>query len=95
MYTSTFSLFDIIQSFLKNLHNVNSEIIQQEHLFIVTELLRANLYEFQKYNQESGDEVYFSLPRIQVCVLWLNNPVQLLCGTINNSVISDRQNSYN
>ncbi|KAG0518454.1 hypothetical protein BDA96_09G177000 [Sorghum bicolor] len=37
----------------------------QEHLFIVTELLRANLYEFQKYNQESGDEVYFSLPRIQ------------------------------
>ncbi|KAG2626906.1 hypothetical protein PVAP13_3KG484642 [Panicum virgatum] len=36
-----------------------------EHLFIVTELLRANLYEFQKYNQESGDEVYFSLPRIQ------------------------------
>ncbi|CAL4901204.1 unnamed protein product [Urochloa decumbens] len=37
----------------------------QEHLFIVTELLRANLYEFQKYNQESGDEIYFSLPRIQ------------------------------
>nr|XP_034584401.1 uncharacterized protein LOC117847320 [Setaria viridis] len=37
----------------------------QEHLFIVTELLRANLYEFQKYNQESGDELYFSLPRIQ------------------------------
>ncbi|KAK3135333.1 hypothetical protein QOZ80_5BG0417700 [Eleusine coracana subsp. coracana] len=37
----------------------------QEHLFIVTELLRANLYEFQKYNQESGDEVYFSLHRIQ------------------------------
>jgi len=39
----------------------------QEHLFIVTELLRANLYEFQKYNQESGGEVYFTLPRIQVC----------------------------
>ncbi|KAJ4819764.1 Protein kinase superfamily protein [Rhynchospora pubera] len=37
----------------------------QEHLFIVTELLRANLYEFQKYNQESGGEVYFSIPRIQ------------------------------
>uniref|UniRef100_A0A804RUY8 Protein kinase domain-containing protein n=1 Tax=Zea mays TaxID=4577 RepID=A0A804RUY8_MAIZE len=43
----------------------DGETIQQEHLFIVTELLRANLYEFQKYNQESGDEVYFSLPRIQ------------------------------
>ncbi|KQK10431.1 probable serine/threonine-protein kinase yakA isoform X2 [Brachypodium distachyon] len=38
----------------------------QEHLFIVTELLRANLYEFQKYNQEFGGEVYFTLPRIQV-----------------------------
>ncbi|KAJ3669138.1 hypothetical protein LUZ60_011088 [Juncus effusus] len=37
----------------------------QEHLFIVTELLRANLYEFQKYNQESGGEVYFTIPRIQ------------------------------
>ncbi|TVU02374.1 hypothetical protein EJB05_52159 [Eragrostis curvula] len=37
----------------------------QEHLFIVTELLRANLYEFQKYNEESGGEVYFTLPRIQ------------------------------
>ncbi|XP_062207332.1 DYRK-family kinase pom1-like isoform X2 [Phragmites australis] len=37
----------------------------QEHLFIVTELLRANLYEFQKYNQESGGEVYYTLPRLQ------------------------------
>ncbi|KAF3321908.1 Dual specificity protein kinase pom1 [Carex littledalei] len=37
----------------------------QEHLFIVTELLRANLYEFQKYNQESGGEVYFNIHRIQ------------------------------
>ncbi|KAK6122049.1 hypothetical protein DH2020_044208 [Rehmannia glutinosa] len=38
----------------------------QEHLFIVTELLRANLYEFQKYNQESGGEAYFTLHRLQV-----------------------------
>ncbi|XP_054788177.1 uncharacterized protein LOC129294089 isoform X1 [Prosopis cineraria] len=38
----------------------------QEHLFIVTELLRANLYEFQKYNQESGDEAYFTLNRLQL-----------------------------
>lgn len=37
----------------------------QEHLFIVTELLRANLYEFQKYNLETGGEVYFTLSRIQ------------------------------
>ncbi|KAL3630587.1 hypothetical protein CASFOL_023571 [Castilleja foliolosa] len=38
----------------------------QEHLFIVTELLRANLYEFQKYNRESGAEPYFTLHRLQV-----------------------------
>lgn len=37
----------------------------QEHLFIVCELLRANLYEFQKFNQESGGEAYFSLSRLQ------------------------------
>jgi serine/threonine protein kinase len=38
----------------------------QEHLFIVCELLRANLYEFQKFNRESGGEVYFTMPRLQV-----------------------------
>lgn len=37
-----------------------------EHLFIVCELLRANLYEFQKFNQESGGEAYFTLGRLQV-----------------------------
>ncbi|TYI08271.1 hypothetical protein ES332_A10G288100v1 [Gossypium tomentosum] len=38
----------------------------QEHLFIVCELLRANLYEFQKFNQESGGEAYFTISRLQV-----------------------------
>ncbi|KAH6777796.1 Protein kinase superfamily protein [Perilla frutescens var. frutescens] len=38
----------------------------QEHLFIVTELLKANLYEFQKYNRESGGDPYFTLHRMQV-----------------------------
>ena len=37
----------------------------QEHLFLVCELLRANLYEFQKYNREHGQEPYFTVPRIQ------------------------------
>lgn len=45
----------------------------QEHLFIVTELLRANLYEFQKFNQESGGEAYFTLKRLQVCSTRLIN----------------------
>lgn len=37
----------------------------KEHLFIVCELLRANLYEFQRYNRDSGDAPYFALPRLQ------------------------------
>ncbi|CAI5512715.1 unnamed protein product [Closterium sp. Naga37s-1] len=37
----------------------------REHLLIICELLRANLYEFHKYNRESGGEVYFTMPRIQ------------------------------
>ncbi|KAH9310338.1 hypothetical protein KI387_025373, partial [Taxus chinensis] len=37
----------------------------KEHLFIVCELLRANLYEFQKFNKESEGEVYFTMPRLQ------------------------------
>lgn len=37
----------------------------REHLFIVCELLRANLYEFQKFNKESGGEIYFTMPRLQ------------------------------
>ena len=37
----------------------------QEHLFLVCELLRANLYEFQKYNKESGEDLYFTNARIQ------------------------------
>jgi serine/threonine protein kinase len=37
----------------------------KEHLFIVCELLRDNLYEFSKYNRESGGEPYFTLPRLR------------------------------
>ena len=37
----------------------------KEHLFIVTELLRDNLYEFGRYNRENEDEVYFTVGRLQ------------------------------
>lgn len=52
-------------------HNISYPVLTcamvcfQEHLFLVCELLRANLYEFQKYNRENGDEPYFTLPRLQ------------------------------
>ncbi|KAK9841296.1 hypothetical protein WJX74_003374 [Apatococcus lobatus] len=37
----------------------------KEHLILVCELLRANLYEFQKYNRDSGEAPYFTLQRVQ------------------------------
>ncbi|RAL51294.1 hypothetical protein DM860_010796 [Cuscuta australis] len=37
----------------------------QEHLFIVCELLRADLYEFQKYNRESETEPYFTISKLK------------------------------
>lgn len=37
----------------------------KEHLFIVSELLRANLYEFQQYDRETAESPYFTLSRIQ------------------------------
>eukprot|EP00919_Chromeraceae_sp_WS-2016_P013573 GHVR01031985.1.p1 GENE.GHVR01031985.1~~GHVR01031985.1.p1 ORF type:complete len:481 (-),score=81.92 GHVR01031985.1:76-1518(-) len=37
----------------------------KEHLIIVTELLRDNLYEFSKFNRESNDKPYFTLGRLQ------------------------------
>lgn len=37
----------------------------KEHLILVTELLRDNLYEFSRYNRENEDELYFTLGRIQ------------------------------
>ncbi|KAK7385763.1 hypothetical protein VNO78_31615 [Psophocarpus tetragonolobus] len=52
----------------------------QEHLFIVTELLRANLYEFQKFNQESGGEAYFTLNRLQLITRQCLEALQYLHG---------------
>lgn len=37
----------------------------KEHIFIVCELLRDNLYEFSKYNREHESEFYFTLARVQ------------------------------
>jgi serine/threonine protein kinase len=37
----------------------------KEHLFIVTELLRDNLYEYSKFNREQEQTAYFTVPRLQ------------------------------
>jgi len=38
----------------------------KEHLFIVTELLRENLYEFGNYINENRLTPYFTVPRIGI-----------------------------
>ncbi|KAI7757366.1 hypothetical protein M8C21_004008 [Ambrosia artemisiifolia] len=53
----------------------------REHLLIVCELLKANLYEFQKFNRESGGEVYFTMPRLQV-LFQNDSPATLLARVI-------------
>lgn len=52
-------------------------VCYQEHLLIVCELLKANLYEFHKFNRESGGEVYFTMPRLQVCHMAIS--IKILC----------------
>lgn len=37
----------------------------KEHLFIVTELLKDNLYEYYKFNRQQEDEIYFTVGRLQ------------------------------
>ena len=38
----------------------------QEHLILVTELLRANLFEFQRFTQASGETPYFTPARVRL-----------------------------
>ncbi|KAH1049812.1 hypothetical protein GYH30_020359 [Glycine max] len=50
----------------------------REHLLIVCELLKANLYEFHKFNRESGGEVYFTMPRLQSITIQCLEALQFL-----------------
>jgi serine/threonine protein kinase len=49
----------------KNLLKVIDYFYHKEHLIIVTELLRDNLYEYSKYNREVEKKHYFNIPRLQ------------------------------
>lgn len=49
----------------KNVLQLYDYFYHKEHLFIVSELLRDNLYEFYKYNRESGEDFYFTLDRLK------------------------------
>jgi serine/threonine protein kinase len=52
----------------------------KEHLFIVTELLRDNLYEFCKFNNESGDLKYFTIPRLRIITRQLLHSLSFIHG---------------
>lgn len=52
----------------------------REHLLIVCELLKANLYEFHKFNRESGGEVYFTMPRLQSITIQCLEALRFLHG---------------
>ncbi len=48
----------------KNVLKLYDYFYHKEHLFIVTELLKDNLYEYYKYNRECEKTPYFTLGRL-------------------------------
>lgn len=38
----------------------------KEHLFIVSELLKENLYEFGRFIRDTNNEPYYTIPRLLV-----------------------------
>ena len=53
----------------KNLLKLFDFFYHKEHLFIVTELLRDNLYEYSKFNREQEKKPYFTIGRLQKITL--------------------------
>ena len=49
----------------KNVLKFHDFFYHKEHLFIVTELLKDNLYEYSKYNRENENFSYFTIGRLQ------------------------------
>ncbi len=48
----------------KNVLKYFDYFYHKEHLFIVTELLKDNLYEFYKFNKENENVPYFTIGRL-------------------------------
>lgn len=45
--------------------STQTRLLAQEHLVLVCELLRANLFEFQRFTRASGEPPYFTVPRVR------------------------------
>ena len=61
-----------------NLLKIIDFFYHKEHLFIVTELLRDNLYEFYKYNREQEEEFYFTVGHLQRIAMQLLKALKFL-----------------
>lgn|SRR3990167_2726718 len=59
---------DVDQNHVLRLHDF---FYHKEHLFIVTELLKDNLYDYYKFNREKETEEYFTVGRLQKITLQL------------------------
>ncbi|KAI5316139.1 hypothetical protein L3X38_045315 [Prunus dulcis] len=66
----------LLTSILGEMHKLSGK----EHLLIVCELLKENMYEFHKFNCESGGEVYFTIPRLQSITIQCLEALQFLHG---------------
>eukprot|EP01017_Pseudomicrothorax_dubius_P048514 TRINITY_DN883_c0_g1_i2.p1 TRINITY_DN883_c0_g1~~TRINITY_DN883_c0_g1_i2.p1 ORF type:complete len:747 (-),score=216.15 TRINITY_DN883_c0_g1_i2:405-2645(-) len=57
----------------RNVLKLYDYFYHKEHLFIITELLKENLYEFYKLNKESGNSPYFTIGRLQKITMQILN----------------------
>lgn len=48
----------------KNVLKLHDFFYHKEHLFLVTELLKDNLYEFYKFNRENEEVRYFTVGKL-------------------------------
>ena len=64
----------------KNLLKLFDFFYHKEHLFIVTELLRDNLYEYSKYNREIEKKAYFTIGRLQSITKQILNGLDFIHG---------------
>lgn len=70
----------------KNFLKLHDYFYHKEHLFIVAEILKDNLYDFYRYLHENNLENYFTLPRLQkiskqilVCLEYLHDLKLIHC----------------
>mmetsp|Transcript_68350 Transcript_68350/g.193685 ORF Transcript_68350/g.193685 Transcript_68350/m.193685 type:complete len:753 (+) Transcript_68350:41-2299(+) len=78
-------LLKIINANVNNIDDVHclrlvDYIYHKEHLIIITELLRDNLYEFSKFNRERGQEPYFTLGHLQRITAQLLKSLEYIHG---------------